>query len=53
MKTKIKEFIQHLYHEIEDEEKAEEYLSNALPSIGLIIVYFNSLESTVDTISAA
>ena len=39
MKTKLKEFIQHLYHEIEDEEKAEKYLDNALPFIGLIVMY--------------
>jgi hypothetical protein len=50
MKTKLKDFIQHLYHEIEDEEKAEEYLDNALPSIGLIVMYFNSLESSLDSV---
>lgn len=50
MKTKLKEFIQHLYHEIEDEDKAEGYLDNALPSIGLIVMYFNSLESSLDTV---
>ncbi len=50
MKKKLKEFIQHLYHEIEDEEKAEEYLDNALPFIGVIVMYFNSLESSLDAI---
>ena len=50
MKTKLKDFIQHLYHEIEDEKKAEEYLDNALPSIGLIVMYFNSLESSLDSV---
>ncbi|MES1929522.1 hypothetical protein SADO_09709 [Salinisphaera dokdonensis CL-ES53] len=50
MKTKLKNFIQHLYHEVEDEEKAEEYIDNALPSIGLIVMYFNSLESWLDSI---
>ena len=50
MKTKLKEFIQHLSHEIEDEDKAEEYLDSALPSIGLIVMYFNSLESTLDSV---
>ena len=50
MKTKLKEFIQHLYHEIEDEEKAEKYLDNALPFIGLIVMYFNSLESSLDSV---
>lgn len=50
MKTKLKDFIQHLSHEIEDEEKAEDYLDNALPSIGLIVMYFNSLESALDSV---
>ncbi|WEJ61825.1 hypothetical protein [Thiomicrorhabdus lithotrophica] len=50
MKTKLKDFIQHLYHEIDDEDKAEEYLDNALPSIGLIVMYFNSLESSLDSV---
>ena len=50
MKTKLKEFIQNLYHEIDDEEKAEEYINNALPSIGLVVMYFNSLESTLDSV---
>ncbi|CAA0118061.1 Uncharacterised protein [BD1-7 clade bacterium] len=50
MKTKLKEFIQNLYHEIEDEDKAEEYIDNALPSIGLIVMYFNSLESSLDSV---
>ena len=50
MKTKLKEFVQHLYHEVEDEDKAEEYIDNALPSIGLIVMYFNALESSLDSI---
>jgi len=50
MKVKLKEFIQHLSHEIEDEDKAEEYLDNALPSIGLVVLYFNSLESSLNSV---
>lgn len=50
MKTKLKQFIQHLSHEIEDEDKAEEYLDNALSYIGMIVMYFNSLESTLDSV---
>jgi hypothetical protein len=50
MKTKLKQFTQHLFHEIEDEDKAEEYLDNALPYIGMIVMYFNSLESTLDSV---
>lgn len=46
-KKKIK---QHLYHEIEDEEKAEEYLDTSLPLIGLIVMYFNGLEKSLDNI---
>jgi hypothetical protein len=38
MKQKKKVFIQDLYHEIEDEEKAEEYLDSSLPLIGLIVI---------------
>lgn len=49
-KTKLTEFVQHLSHEIDDEEKAEEYIENAIPFIGLIIMYFNSLESSLDSI---
>lgn len=50
MKTKLTEFIQHLTHDVEDEEKAEEYLDIALPYIGLIIMNFNSLEGTLDSV---
>ena len=50
MKTKLKEFIQYLSHEIEDEEKAEQYLNNALPFIGLIVMYFNALESSLNSV---
>jgi hypothetical protein len=51
MKTKLIEFAQYLAHEIEDDEGiAEEYIYNALPSIGLIVMYFNSLESSLDKV---
>lgn len=49
MKTKLVDFAQHLYHEIGDEDKAEEYLENALPCIGLVVMHFNSLESSLDS----
>jgi len=48
MKIKIKEFEQHLYHEIYDEDKAEEYVGEALSYIGLVVMYFNSLEASLD-----
>ena len=50
MKQKKKIFEQHLYHEIEDEEKTEEYLENSLPLIGDIVMYFNGLEKSLDRI---
>ena len=42
--------MQYLFHEIDDEEKAQEYIENAVPFIGLIIMYFNSLESSLDSV---
>lgn len=50
MKTKVKNFEQHLWHDIEDEEKAEEYLAEALPIIGEVIMYFNALESHLNSV---
>ena len=55
MKTKLKEFIQHLSHDVNDvddvdEEKAEKDLENALSFIGLIVMYFNALESSLDSV---
>lgn len=49
MRSKTKDFEQHLYHEIDDEGKAEEYLEQALPIIGEVIMYFNGLESELDS----
>ncbi len=50
MKQKKKIFEQHLYHEIEDEEKTEEYLDTSLPLIGFVVMYFNGLEKALDSI---
>jgi hypothetical protein len=50
MKTKTTQLIQHLSHEIEDEEKAEAYLDESLPLIGLVVMYFNALEKDLDSI---
>ena len=50
MKQKKKLFQQHLYHEIEDEIKTEEYLSKSLPLIGLVVMNFNGLEKSLDKI---
>lgn len=50
MKSKTKQFIQHLSHDIEDEDIAEEYLDDSLPLIGLVVMYFNSLEKSLDSV---
>lgn len=50
MKINRKQFVQHLYHEIEDEEEAEKYLDNSLPLIGYITMWFNGLEKSLDDI---
>ena len=49
MKTRTKQFIQHLSHEVEDEDRAEEYLDESLPLVGLVVMYFNSLEKSLDS----
>jgi hypothetical protein len=48
MKVKRQPFIQHLTHDIEDEDKAWEHLDESLPNIGLIVMYFNGLEKMLD-----
>jgi hypothetical protein len=49
VKTKRKEFVQHLYHDIDDEILSEKYLDATLPLIGLVVMYFNGLESSLDS----
>lgn len=48
MKTRTKQFIQNLSHEIEDEERAQSYLEESLPLVGLVVMYFNALEKSLD-----
>ena len=50
IKTKRKQFIQHLSHDIEDDEKVWDYLDESLPNIGMIVMYFNGLEKLLDQI---
>ena len=50
MKSRTRQFIQHLSHDIEDEDRAEEYLDESLPLIGLVVMYFNSLEKSLDSL---
>lgn len=47
MKSRTKQFIQHLTHDIDDGDRAEEYLDESLPLIGLVVMYFNSLEKSL------
>lgn len=50
MKKKQKEFEQHLSHGFYDEDKAAEYIDGALPYIGHVVLHFNSLEATLDSV---
>ena len=50
MKINRKEFIQHLSHDIDNEEEADKYLDNSLPLIGYITMWFNGLEKALDHI---
>lgn len=49
MKRKLKAFIQNLGHDIEDEDAAEQYLDESLPLVGLVVMYFNALEKSLDS----
>lgn len=49
MRKKTKAFEQYLYHDIEDEDAAEEYLAKSLPLIGEVVMYFNGLEKCLDS----
>lgn len=50
MKRKFKDFIQHLGADIEDEAAAEAYLEESLPLVGMIVMYFNALEKSLDSL---
>jgi hypothetical protein len=50
MKSKLIDFQQHLSHDVEDDEKAGEYIDEALPWVGLVVMYFNGLEAYLDSI---
>jgi hypothetical protein len=49
MKTRTKQFIQNLSHDIEDEDRAEAFLEDSLPLVGLVVMFFNSLEKSLDS----
>lgn len=50
VESKVTEFIQHFGHDIEDEEGAEQYLDESLPFVGIAVMYFNTLEKSVDSV---
>ncbi len=49
MKTRTRQFVQHLSHEIEDEVLAESYLDESLPLVGMVVMYFNAVEKSLDS----
>ena len=49
MKTKTRQFVQHLAHEIEDQDLAAAHLDDSLPLIGLVVMYFNTVERSLDS----
>lgn len=50
MKVKKIDFVQHLYHDIDNEDEAQDYLDDILHLIGFIIMYFNGLEQHLDKV---
>jgi hypothetical protein len=48
MKKKRVPFIQHLEHDIEDEDKSWDHIYESLPHIGTIVMFFNGLEKLLD-----
>ena len=49
MKSKKVPFQQHLYHEIEDEDKAAEYAEKLEASIGAVVMHFSGMESNFNS----
>jgi len=49
LKKKTTQLIQHLSHEIEDEDASESYLDESLPLIGLVIMYFIAPKKSLDS----
>lgn len=50
MKTRTRHFVQHLSHEIEDEDRAVAHLDDSLPLIGLVVMYFNLVEKSLGSL---
>ena len=51
MKRKTRDFIQHLSHDLDedDEGRAQQLLEESLPLVGLVVMYFNRLEKAIDS----
>jgi hypothetical protein len=49
MKSKTIPFQQHLYHKIEDIDKASEYAERLQTSIGAVVMYFSGMESDLNS----
>lgn len=47
MKKRTIPFQQHLGHDIEDEDQAQQYLDESLPLVGEVVMSFNSLEQSL------
>ena len=50
MKRKLKIFTQNLGHDIEDEDVADAYREESLPLVGTVVMYFNALEKSLDSL---
>lgn len=50
MNIKTKKFEQHLYHDAFGQEDSQKYLKKTLPIVGRIVMYFNGLESELDSV---
>jgi hypothetical protein len=50
MKRKTSEFIQHLHHELDEDENAnaEQLFDESLSLVGLVVMYFNRLEAAIN-----
>jgi hypothetical protein len=50
MKKRLIPFQQHLAHDIEDEDQAQDYLVESLLLVGQVVMYFNSLEQSLGSV---
>lgn len=50
MNEKTIQLIQHLAHDFDDDEIGYDYISEAIPLIGLVVMWFNALENSINLI---